>query len=293
MARVLIEITYDYLKKLEYPQNVFNDFSWHREIIMPIRENLDLKDLKNTRVNKIAPFLGLLWHNKKDEKLKDILNYSFSDLDKKHYGDWRFKSLTLLVAKICSMTQEEIDKLNTEVYEPTSRELQAANCDYDRVRIDVSNYLTKMKDGITNDNYENVVQGLIKTLAKSLVYNGNFHSVDFKRYVQVFYKRFYNMKTYQEIADEFGIQTGNINNVINKFVFEFDQAFEDEEERAMLCKKFEKFYDSAFYNLNGSDLKERNKRLDILKRFQRHFVAENLSSFLTPADSDRTESFKV
>lgn len=280
--KVLFSVTFNYLRDLDNPHETITENVW-RKLVNEFQtfENVEgFNYLLNCEINRIAPHFGVLWRNKKDEKLNNILNQKFADLNKKHIGVWRIKGITLISAGLASLEEYEVTKLADKLYQPTSKEKRIAECDYDRIRININKYLTKQREMITNDNYEDIVKGLIKTFGKSLLKYGDFYNVDFKTYIYVLYKRFFEMKTYLEISEEMGVQTGQINNIINKFVNECDEAFDNLEERVLLCKKFENFYNAALEELDSSNLKERNERLDILKRFQKYFIAEHLANYI-------------
>lgn len=280
---VLLNITENYLKKLENPQEVFNNDSW-KELTEPFSKETskDMLFILNCRINRIAPQFGLVWHNKKDRYLYEIINDSFDNLKSRRVGDWWIKGVVLIVAGLRSATGEEIFDFAEKLYVPSKQELQEANCDYDRIRININNYLTKEKDNITDDNYEEFIKRLIKITAKSLLLFANFSKkIDHKKYVLVFYYRFYSMMTYEEISEKTEIQTGHINNILNKFYDEINNTYPDFENKKLFCRKFENFYDSAYNALDSSVTKLRNKRLDNLKRFQRYLITENLAEYIS------------
>jgi len=287
MDRVLFEVTFNYLKELEKPHEAINEKTWKYLVNLfwndlKTPDNKEIVDfIASKRLNEIAPFVGVLWHNKKDETLKETLQSRFSDIKKKYVGEWRTKGIVLILASLLNRSDEQLYDLANKLHTPSKYEQRLANCDYDRIRIDVTQYLTKYKDEINDDTFNDIIKDFMKTVAKTLLRNGNFSDkIDKKNYLQCFFKRFYEMKLFDEISEELDTYPGQLNNIVNKFIEEFNTAFEDVDDQKVLCKKFENFYDKAFYNLNDSDLKERNRKLDILKRFQVYFIAENLADYI-------------
>jgi hypothetical protein len=279
-------INVEYLKKLNRPEEAISNDLWEgicNSIIKRSESNNNLDYIINQRINRIAPQFGILWPNAKDDPCITYLETDFHVIyNMKYMRDWFKGALVLTIFGLSELTDEQIDIMYDKVYKMSNREIkELENAPFYRtIRIEINKFLTKEKDNITNDTYEEIYKTFIKYVIKLLISNGNFNTDDIKKYINVAYQRLVNNKSYLEIATELDSQTGMISNIVHKFVDEFKKAYQTDEELAYLCRKFENFYDKAFEELDDSDYKERNKRLGPIKLFQKTFITEELGTYI-------------
>ncbi len=279
-------INVEYLKKLNRPEEAISNDLWSdicNSIINRSKDNIKFDYIINQRINRIAPQFGILWPNAKDDPCITYLETEFHVIyDMKHMRNWFKGALVLTIFGLSDLTNEQIDIMYDKVYKMSNREIkELENAPFYRtIRIEINKFLTKEKDNITNDTYEDIYKSFIKYVIKILISNGNFNTDDIKKYINVAYQRLVNNKSYLEIATELDSQTGMISNIIHKFVDEFKKAYQTDEELAYLCRKFENFYDKAFEELDNSVYVVRNKRLEPIKLFQKTFITEELGTYI-------------
>jgi len=290
----IILVNLDYLKQLDNPQEVFTKESWNimiKNINNRFEANKDFEDIKSKQLSELAPHFGILWRQKSDVKLEDFFIEKQLGLDElfvenivniknqNKTNTWRAKGITILMANLFSISNEELKDIAKSLYTPSRKEALESQCDYNAIKVATFKELNTAKNNINNDNYEDIMKNLIKTVGKSLIINGNFYNIAVEKYIKIFYYRFFLLKGYENIHLELGIHQGTINNVLNKFHQEFLKAF-DEDNFKLLCRKYENAYEKAFAELDDSDLDKRNKRLKIFKRFQHYFITDNLADYI-------------
>ncbi len=289
-AKIIEEriINFNYLKKLNKPEEAITNDLWKNicdDIIQKSKINNNFEYIINQRINKVAPYFGVLWTNLKDDPCISYMENDFNVIyNMKYTRDW-FKSalvLTIFGLEELINNDERIEVLYKKIYKPSNKELKEIESEpfYRNIRITVNNFFTKEKDNITNENYDETYKNFIKMFIKLLMSNGNFNTEDIKKYINVAYQRLVNNKNYTVIAEELDTQPGIVSNIINKFINEFKKAYKTEEELAYLCRKFENFYDKVFTVLDDSNYNIRNQRLETIKLFQKTFITEELGLYI-------------
>jgi hypothetical protein len=283
----MFEINFDYLKQLKKPEEAITEGVWN-EITNVIKDRNSINEKFNyiteQRVNTIAPYFGLLWNNEKDNPCSYYLEeFKYDDIYKNYTRSWFRKNIVLYMFSLFELNNDDkIENIYNKVYKYSNKELKDMEFApyYEKIRIEINQFLTKEKNNISNDNFEDICKQFIKHLIKVLMNNGDFNTEEISKYVNTMYYRFINVLNYQEIGEKLDIKHGSVGNILHKFINEFKKAYNKDEQIAYLCRKFEKFYDEAFDKLDKSDYEIRNKRLSGLKLFQTTFIGESLGEFI-------------
>jgi len=297
--RPIITVNLEYLKELDNPEQVFTRKTWNimlNTINNRFYRNEDFKFIKQKQLSEIAPQFGIMWYQKKDIKLEELfiekkfkndgvileelfINNIVDIKNQNKTNNWRSKGITILMANLYSISNEKLKTITNVLYPPSKKELQEAQCDYNSIRLTIFREFNTIKNNVTNVTYEPLIKDMIKKIGKTLIINGNFYNVDVKKYIKVFYYRFLLFKSYEDICNELNINRGSINSMLTKFHEEFNNTF-DSDNFVILCRKFENMYEKAFVELDDSNLVERNKRLNVLKRFQHYFITDNFADYI-------------
>jgi hypothetical protein len=286
-------ITIDYLKQLERPEEAITEGVWRQikqQIFAMCNENDEFKKIIKTRINNVAPKLGFIWKNQKDERIIDILTRPLSDIkNRKFMGEWYKKSIILTICNLVDLSSDQYIRLTSE----EDKKLKANEIPYNDLRTarhKIHQKLTEIRDQITAENFEDLYTDFLKTFVTSVAELGNFNTKNMERYLIVFFRRFKKSEKYSEISAAMDVNQGVINSILNKFYDEFIKLYVDEKGNydegmfVSFVKKWEQFYNSVFITLaplySLDNLEERNKKLQGISEFQNYFIGNELADFI-------------
>lgn len=274
-------IDYEYLSRLENPQEAIVEDVWRewRSFLLDQSVSSDAYNtLLSMSIKNVATNVGVLWKAESGDTIGQILQKDFSDIrDRKHVSTWSKRAITLTIAKLVELNQDDIVKVVT--LPPTEKELLELERveAYNEARIKINKEITDMRKDVTDENYEDKWKDFVKLVLQEISVIGKYSEERLRRYLPIAFERFYRLTPFKDISTKFNTQQGVINSIIKKISEDFStNIMSTPDELEVFDKKLIAFYEYAYETLDYSDKKKWAERLDLIKTFRRYFVGKTL-----------------
>lgn len=281
-----MEINYQYLSQLKYPHYAITSEYWDKlrtELFFKVSNDDRFKNINSLGVPELARRLGLVWPLKRDEKLSELLKTSIDQIvERSHVSeDWK-KAFVMLLVKLNYSDEDTIDRISVIV---TANDLAEAEKKevYSLIRPLIRNKFRDMLADLTNENYEEKLQILFKSIFATIITSCKYKTKDPKRYIDLMLARLFDRMSYKEIEEKFDVQGMYLSTIMQRFIYDFKEIFEDHEEMTKLVAIYERIENLLFDELevpNGDDYVARNERLWKLTGFRDLFIGENLKEWV-------------
>jgi len=185
-----------------------------------------------------------------------------------HTSNERRRAVTLTICKLQEINEEMAQKI--VIVPPSEKEIWEAKKVpmYEKARSSWNNALTLARNDVTDENFEDIWKGFIKTVMNDVFTLSEFNTENLKRFVDLVFRRFNKGQKKMDISRDLKMQPGVINHQLNHFCDSFAENFmKDEHGIELLQGKIAKFYWAAFDVLDKSDVEKRNERILPVQEF--------------------------
>lgn len=277
--KILFEVDYNYLFSLRKPEEAITQkiwMSWCKNIFKSgIDDELYESEILSTRINELAPKLGVYWQNEKDDYLYEFIEKDLDAIrDRKHVSEWWSSAVVLVIASIHDMTDEKYLLLTKDAKRYVKEKERQEELDFfdKELRPMINKSVFELRKNTTDEDFDSVYKDFLKTIVTILFKTDKFKTKDPKRYIDIFFEYFYNESSVTEIAVTFDVNMAIVSSIIDKFKQVFKMIYHDEEPRQFIYSRWELFSNNLFDTLDDSDIIRRNRMFFKTKVFERTFI---------------------
>ena len=281
-----MQINFEYLNKLKHPHYAITADYWNKirtDLYLKISRDERFKNLEKIEVPEIARRLGLVWPNKSEADIKSLLSVSLDQIIEKPFAaeEWK-KTYMLMMVKLIDCDDETLERVSVYIEPSELAEIEKARV-YEATRPIIRAQFKEMLNELTNDNFEEKLQQLYKSIFATIITACKYKTKDPGKYINLMLAKFFDRLDYNQVKEKMNVHGTVLNSITQRFIRDFNEIFGNHEEMVKLVTIYEKIENQAFDILeipNGDDYIARNERLWKLTGFRDQFIGENLKRWV-------------